>query len=322
MFFYKYMKINKGFAPIAIVLIIIAVLAVGGVAYFAGKSSNTLPPNVVPDNYQSSGNQNNIATPPVQNTQVNNPVPNTQADCLPTTAPWIKVLSPNGGETYTMGQSITITWKTCNAQSGQTIELGIGKEIPASQNNGISGAFNPEVSFYPYQITNDGTKTVTLSGSSTNGNWPFTPGNNYKISAVLNPLPTNTHETPYVVDLSDNLFTINAKSVVSDCLPTTAPWIKVLSPAGGEIYTVGQQVAVRWTSCNVQNIWLGLMSGGKDFGEMTDPNPVPSSQGSYQWIVSNPGRAFTQSDVNSYQIGVESQSPNVLVKSEIFSVKQ
>ena len=127
-----------------------------------------------------------------------------------TVAPSITVLSPNGGETYTMGQSININWKTSNAQSGQTVSLSIGKEIPASQNNGISGGFSPLVSFYPYQIANDGSETVTLSGSSTNSIWPLTPGTNYKIIAVLNPLSTNTNETPYISDTSDSMFSINS----------------------------------------------------------------------------------------------------------------
>lgn len=35
------MKTSKGFTPIAIVLILVGVLAVGGVAYYAGKSKNT-----------------------------------------------------------------------------------------------------------------------------------------------------------------------------------------------------------------------------------------------------------------------------------------
>ena len=128
------MKNNKGFAPIAIVLIIIAVLAVGGVAYFAGKSSNSLPQNVVPDNYQSSGNQTNVAIPPVQNTE---------ADCLPNTAPWIKVLSPAGGEVYTVGQNVNVEWTSCNvdkvfvawAQGGHDKGLLSG-ETPISANQG------------------------------------------------------------------------------------------------------------------------------------------------------------------------------------------
>jgi hypothetical protein len=83
---------------------------------------------------------------------------------------------------------------------------------------------------------------------------------------------------------------------------------------------VGQKVTLSWTSCNVQNIWLGLGSGGKDFGKITYPNPVPASQGSYQWTVTNPAQAFTGSNTNTYFIGFESQSPNVLVKSGNFTV--
>ena len=76
------MKNNKGFAPIAIVLIVIAVLAVGGVAYYAGKSSSTLPK--VSENNVPQENQNNVANVPVQNVQtncivVNSPKPNEKA---------------------------------------------------------------------------------------------------------------------------------------------------------------------------------------------------------------------------------------------------
>jgi hypothetical protein len=60
------MKNNKGFAPILIALIIVAVLAVGGVAYYVGKKSNTLPK--VEENNFPEVNQNNV---------VNNSVPPT-----------------------------------------------------------------------------------------------------------------------------------------------------------------------------------------------------------------------------------------------------
>lgn len=45
------MKTNKGFAPIALVLILVAVLAVGGVAYYIGKKSNA--PTTNQENNQS-----------------------------------------------------------------------------------------------------------------------------------------------------------------------------------------------------------------------------------------------------------------------------
>lgn len=43
------MKNNKGFAPVAVVLIVVAVLAIGGIAYYAGKSSSVIPQNI-PEN--------------------------------------------------------------------------------------------------------------------------------------------------------------------------------------------------------------------------------------------------------------------------------
>lgn len=66
------MKNNKGFAPIALVLIIIAVLVIGGGVYYMGKSSNTLPK--VEDNnlQQEEQNQNNVVNTPVEENQINN----------------------------------------------------------------------------------------------------------------------------------------------------------------------------------------------------------------------------------------------------------
>lgn len=62
------MKYNKGFAPVVILLIVLGVLAVGGVVYFAGKSS--APKNEVSDNsnYYPPVEQNQ--NPPTTN---NNP---------------------------------------------------------------------------------------------------------------------------------------------------------------------------------------------------------------------------------------------------------
>lgn len=287
------MKNNKGFASITIVLIIIAVLAVGGIAYFVGKSSNPLPQNVV-DNNLPPENQNNVTTPPVQNTQVVN-------TNLP--GPVFKTNSAT---------NISSNSATLNATILGLMDIynGVGQSSYFEYGISSTNLNLTSSSSGPIQ----GTLSTTINGLQPNTIYYF----RVVVKFSPNSIPANAHQYGNIMSFT----TINSKLVTSNCLPTTAPWIKVLSPAGGEIYTVGQQVAVKWTSCNVQNVWLGLMSGGKDFGEITYPNPVPASQGSYQWTVSNPGRAFTQSDINSYQIGVESQSPNVLVKSEIFSVKQ
>lgn len=68
------MKNNKGFAPIAIILIIIAVLAVGGIAYYVGKSPNTPP--VVEENNLPQENQNEVVNNPAENNQLNNSTDN------------------------------------------------------------------------------------------------------------------------------------------------------------------------------------------------------------------------------------------------------
>lgn len=186
------MKNNKNFKTIILILlIIIAILAVGSIAYYAGKN-NSIPQPV----------------PAIQNQQAENKVNQNSADCSSSHISSIKVLSPNGGEIFTMGQTITIKWETCNAQPGQTVGLSIGQEISA-------GAFKPLVEFYPFLTANDGSEIVTLSGSSTNGNWPFAPGNNYKVSAILNPFPGNTGVTAFMQDQSDNSFTIQANNNVA-----------------------------------------------------------------------------------------------------------
>jgi hypothetical protein len=62
------MKYNKGFAPVVILLIVLGVLAVSGVAYFAGKSS--APKNKVSDNSNYFPTTEQNYTPPTTN---NNP---------------------------------------------------------------------------------------------------------------------------------------------------------------------------------------------------------------------------------------------------------
>ena len=99
------MKYNKGFAPILILVIVLGVLAVGGVAYFAGKSS--APKNEVSDN-------SNIAKPS------------------------ITILSPKGGESYT--NIIPVRWTSQNIQGNVNIQFYFASKllftVPSVQNTG------------------------------------------------------------------------------------------------------------------------------------------------------------------------------------------
>ena len=70
------MKYNKGLAPVLILVIVLGVLAVGGVAYFAGKSS--APKNIVSDNSNYYPPDQQDYNPPVTNTQT--PLANSQTN--------------------------------------------------------------------------------------------------------------------------------------------------------------------------------------------------------------------------------------------------
>jgi len=86
------------------------------------------------------------------------------------------------------------------------------------------------------------------------------------------------------------------------CTPNSTPWIKVVSPNGGEVYQEGQEVEVKWESCNVQNVYLGWVSGGNDLGLLGGESPFPASQGSYLWTV--PDVSTWEGTHDNYKIAI------------------
>ena len=212
------MKYNKGFAPLIILLIVLGVLAVGGVAYFAGKSST--PKNTVSDNsnYYPPVNQNQNPTttnnnppaqtpPPVNNPPTNNPVINTttttstKSNCLPTTSPWIKVASPNGGEIYPLSTVQNFTWQTCNIPSTAhlTGEL-VGISNPDNSKS-LFGEGNDQGLSNDTGSLNDGQQAIDFGPIlSTGVQWINTGTYKFKLSLF---------NTPSISDSSDNYFTIN-----------------------------------------------------------------------------------------------------------------
>ncbi|TSC60217.1 MAG: hypothetical protein LiPW15_95 [Parcubacteria group bacterium LiPW_15] len=81
---------KNGFAPIVVVLLVAVVLVAGGIVYQAGKNSN--PSN---DPSVESG------------------------------APFIAVISPNGGEKWAVGETVKISWTSSNDIKFVNIRLNI-----------------------------------------------------------------------------------------------------------------------------------------------------------------------------------------------------
>lgn len=165
-------------------------------------------------------------TPQIDVSDAINPQTNA-VPCTASTPASIKVLSPNGGETYQAGQQVTVKWKTCNVSSNSQV-------LVALHQDGIW----QNVVYLSNSTINDGSEIFTIPSSIALGNYKVRVGSS----------AANIQQ-----DFSDNLFTITAsqQSTTTACASTTAPWIKVLSPNGGESYINTQAVTVKWTSCNI-----------------------------------------------------------------------
>lgn len=113
------------------------------------------------------------------------------ASCTKTTSPYIKILSPNGGELFTPGQQIKVKWESCNVKG----KVFIGFEWPSSFNTNFgitaSSVNNTGSSFYNAPISSN--------FYSPNG---LQYGKYYKISI-------KDVDTGKIFDSSDNDFTVN-----------------------------------------------------------------------------------------------------------------
>jgi hypothetical protein len=172
----------------------------------------------------------------------------TNTDCPSTTPPSVAVLLPNGGEMYEAGQSFQVKWKSCNVPylhnlklslvdtlTGTKFPLSNGVYLPtpnSSDNNGIHAADQMQIPITSWLNINH----VNL-------------GATFKIEIASD---TGQSDGISVYDTSDNVFTVGEPSLTT-CNSNTTPYVKVLSPNGGEIYQAGAQMFVGWSACNQSN---------------------------------------------------------------------
>ncbi len=121
--------------------------------------------------------------------------------------PSVKVISPNGGETYQAGQQITVKWSSCGIPSTELIRINLQDIV----GNTVAGWTDTQ---------NDGSETLTVhSPVFINGTTPIFPnmifGNRYKVAiSITNPTPAMQP-----MDVSDTTFTINSGGPIgTNCL--------------------------------------------------------------------------------------------------------
>lgn len=223
----------------------------------------------------------------------------------------ISVITPNGGETWQIGQTYTISFHQPSTNAGSLIYLDRG--YPAdSPKTGINSSLL-------IATAAAGAQSVSYAVSQNIASWPGL-GDNYKIKVC------NTDGSG--CDSSDSYFKISNQSTtacpagylcaplgqsvacpggyvctpvaglntcptgytcyVSNPANTGTPSITVVSPNGGETYKVGDTLNIRWNTSNFGslNIWLTLADkyGTSVPGGKLNAANIPNT-GSYNWSI-------------------------------------
>jgi hypothetical protein len=176
------------------------------------------------------------ATTPSSLTTSARAVPPVSVGCTPTMGPngipvaptpSIRVISPNGGETYQAGQQITVKWTSCNIPGSQMIRLNL---LNVTGNTAAGWVDTP----------NDGSEVLFVhSPVFINANVPIFPGmpfgNHYKVRASM----TNPTPSMQPADTSDSTFTINGPTQSGITIGSVGtPTIQVAQPGGSQTHSM------------------------------------------------------------------------------------
>lgn len=240
-----------------------------------------------------------------------------------TGTPTIRVISPNGGETWKAGETQIITWETENISNSL---IGLFLVNTSGQGFGFDANVNP--------TTNDGTQKVVV---------PNVPTGKYKVYIKAYAIGSIDYSDDYftvvsgtqgvtgdvngdgVVNVDDLLLVINhwgpcsvnasasaagVPTVSTSCAadlnhdgvvnsidldivtknwtgttPTTQSAIKVTSPNGGETWGIGSNQKIKWTG-GVSTDMIGLTLMSAPGANLPNPDIVSMhNTGAYNWII-------------------------------------
>lgn len=169
----------------------------------------------------------------------------------------ITVLSPNGGETWYLGNTYPITWTYTNLTGEVYIQL-----VPGSNTS-----TQPAITIASSVPIAAGSYTWTIPST-------IMPGNYYRIRIVWQSILD-----VYIADESDGPFTIASGYVT--------PSITVTSPNGGENWISGQTYPITWNYTNLQGtVRIELLSNSTT-APLVIVAETPIESGVYYWSIPN-----------------------------------
>ena len=163
----------------------------------------------------------------------------------------VRVLTPNGNETFQPGQQVNIQWQSTGAQS-HTVKLSTdgGNTFPTDISPQLSGSAQSFLWTVPNQQTDIARIRVAVRDAADNRQ----------------------------TDDSDSDFIIQA-------IPQPTLSVRVLTPNGGEVLQPGQQVNIQWQSSNAVSQSVKLSTDGVNFVDISAP--LSGSTQSFLWTVPN-----------------------------------
>lgn len=213
------MKTNKGFAPVAIVFVVVALLVLGGLVYYKNKTSISVLQNTKSDSVNNTDldiskiqdNTKNTSIINLNNTNLND----VSTSIIPTS---ITIISPNGGEKWDRNSTQKITWKYNDINSSSKVDLYLTQFVACPHAYGLPDCYPIVATLGKNMSTGDSYlwKIVTERGTG------------YKISICL----ANTS----TCDESNESFTI-----IDPAYEINKPPV-ITSISGPKTATVGQSV--------------------------------------------------------------------------------
>jgi hypothetical protein len=226
-------NLNRGISiPVAIGIIAILVIVVGG-GILAYQYYYTIEKE-----------QLNLQRPIAETPEIKN------------VEPYIKVLSPNGGEQWKIGETYNIKWDS----------TGVSKIYVTLFNYGQTDSCR-----LTYEsIINTGSYSFAIGQQGRCPQSVFI-GDKIKIQVSADVNTTNGVE---IKDESDNYFSI----------VDSKPYIKVLSPNGGEVWKIGNDYKIKWDSRGVSQIKIDIVDyRAPESCMLNNRNPIPAYPGEYSF---------------------------------------
>lgn len=169
-------------------------------------------------------------------------------------SPSVTVTSPNGGESWQIGSSHSITWTTVSIPSTSMMKIEV------SRDGGVTWGTSAVAAAVP----NNGAKTWIVTGAGT-------------ATALVR---VSVVSSLTVKDVSDAVFEI------------PLPGVTVTSPNGGESWAAGTTHAITWTTVSISATTMMKIQISRDGGATWSTSAIAASTantGTKTWTVTGPG---------------------------------